>query len=299
MQHKHESKTPKSGTEAATVACAAKGCSFTVSLRARDGRCAQITSANLTHTCGGNEHRKRELSSTLLREMVPGLAALRGQGKPGDGKQVSPERCSSRSSHSTQTAGYFKRSTGKDIKRSQGVTLARSDLPKPLDHFLHFQRLTALVAYLKGRDPGGFYECQFVDDSGIKRFASLTIICSWWIQSGPHLRDVLNIDGTGLETFIGGTLIAALTLSANDNITPLGLLFTSSESVENVLPFMEHLRRLYPRQQFLVSDSGRAFETSADRAGFICHGGCSWHVRDKNARLKVGNCSGASVPIPS
>jgi hypothetical protein len=37
-------------------------------------------------------------------------------------------------------------------------------MPKPLDHFLHFQQVHALVAYLKGRDPDGFYECQFVDD---------------------------------------------------------------------------------------------------------------------------------------
>ncbi len=123
----------------------------------------------------------------------------------------------------------------------------------------------------------------------------MTIICGSWIHSGPHLRDVVNIDGTGLETFIGGTLIVAVTNSANDNIVPLGLLFTNSESVDNALPFMVLVHRLYPHQQFLVTDSGRAFEAAAGRAGFTCHGSCSWHVRDKNACTKVQrHCRGTS-----
>ena len=88
LQQKHGSKTPKSGKVAATVVCAASGCPFTVSLRARAGGSAEITNINLQHTCGGNEHRKRELSVKLLREIVPGLDALRGQGHHGDGRQV-------------------------------------------------------------------------------------------------------------------------------------------------------------------------------------------------------------------
>lgn len=193
--------------------------------------------------------------------------------------------------HCRQVQEFVKRVSGKDINRSHGVALARTDIPKPLDHYLHFQQVPALVEYLKGRDPNGLYEWQSETVGGIIRFRSLTIVCSWWIASGPHLREVLNVDGTGLETFIGGTLIAAMTLSANDNIVPLGLLFTSSETVDNVTPFLQHLRRLYPHQRFLVSDSGRAFEAAADRAGFACHGGCSWHVRDKNARSKVCYCA--------
>ncbi len=71
-----------------TVVCAAAGCSFSVSLRARDDDVAEITTSSLVHSCAGNEHRKHELPFTLLREIVPGLDALCGQGKRGDGKQV-------------------------------------------------------------------------------------------------------------------------------------------------------------------------------------------------------------------
>lgn len=193
-------------------------------------------------------------------------------------------------SYIAQVQAFVQRVFNKDINRNHAVAFARSDIPKLVDHFLHFQQVPALVEYLKGHDPNGLYEWDSENAGGVVRFRSLIIVCSWWIASGPHLREVLNIDGTGLETIIGGTLTAALTLSANDNIMPLGLLFTSCETADNVTPFMQHLRRLYPRQRFLVSDSGRAFEAAADRVGFECHGGCSWHVRDKNARTKVWHC---------
>lgn len=121
----------------------------------------------------------------------------------------------------------------------------------------------------------------------MQRFRSLTAICSWWISSGQSLRPVLGVDGSGLESRIGGTLIACVALSAANNIVPLGLLFTSAESSDTVMPFMGQLRRLYPAQQFVISDSGRAFEAGADAAQYLCHGGCSWHVRQKNARSEV------------
>jgi hypothetical protein len=182
---------------------------------------------------------------------------------------------------------FVQQSTGKTISAHVGRALARSGVPSLADHFYSVQELPALVLHLKACDPAGFFDLQSLEVDGVRRFHSLTIVFSWWIASGQHLRDVLSIDGTALHTTIGGTLIAAVSLTGNNNITPLGLLFTSMESADMVAPFMHHLRRLYPVQQFIISDSGRAFEAAADAAGFFCHGGCSWHVRDKNTRTKV------------
>jgi hypothetical protein len=122
------------------------------------------------------------------------------------------------------------------------------------------------------------------------RFQSLTIVCSWWIKSGPHLRPVLTIDGAATHPILGGTLIIAVTLTAANNIMPLGLLFTSTESSATVGPFLAIMRRLFPHQHFVISDSGTAFESAVAASNFECHGGCSFHVHLKNARAQV-KCS--------
>ncbi len=57
-------------------------------------------------------------------------------------------------------------------------------------------------------------------------------------------------------------------LSGNTNIVPLGLLLTSVEAGEAVTPFMVLLNRLY--QEFIISDSGKAFEAGANTAGYKC-----------------------------
>lgn len=191
-----------------------------------------------------------------------------------------------------QAAELVERRTNKSVTKQLGRALARSGLPTLLDHFVGFQVVPELVAHLKNIDPNGVYEWTFDVDGGVKRFRSLTVICSWWIACGQHLRHVLSMDGSGLRSIIGGTLISSVALTANNNVVPLGLLITSTESGETVTPFLQHLRRVYPTQKFIISDSGRAFEAGADNANFVCHGGCSWHVRVKNARAQVwsGRC---------
>ncbi len=185
---------------------------------------------------------------------------------------------------------FIQKALVRPINRQLAVTLARKDEPTLLDHFVGFQQAPALVAYLKKIDPAGHYECIFDADGDVQRFRSLTIICSWWLSTGLGLRPVLSIDGAGLESRIGGTLIACVSLSGNNNIVPLGLLLTSVEAGETVTPFMVLLKRLYPVQEFVISDSGKAFEAGANAAGYKCHGGCSWHVLKKNAAKMVTRC---------
>ncbi len=94
---------------------------------------------------------------------------------------------------------------------------------------------------------------------------------------------MLSIDGAGLESRIGGTIIACVLLSGNNHIVPFGLSLTSVEAGETVTLFMVLLKRLYPVQEFVLSDSGKAFEAGANTASYKCHGGRSWHMLKKNA----------------
>ncbi len=80
--------TPKSNLEVVTMHCADEDCSFRINMRSRKGGVAEVTGLCLKHTCGGNAQRQREPTAKVLRQTVPGLENMLGQGHRGDGKQV-------------------------------------------------------------------------------------------------------------------------------------------------------------------------------------------------------------------
>lgn len=139
------------------------------------------------------------------------------------------------------------------------------------------------------RDPRGCYELTYLgpDVNGIQRFESFFFAPSWWTATGDHFTPVLTVDGTGVETVIGGCLLTSVTKSANNNLFPFACMYCSSETGPLVKQFGDHLRRLLPKQVDAISDSGTGLVKGMDDAGFRYNGGCYYHIVHKNAQLKV------------
>ncbi len=116
--------------------------------------------------------------------------------------------------------------------RQLACSLAKAGLPTLCDMFLSIQKAPALVTHLRARDSAGFYGCKLASPAaaGIVRFESLTIVHSSWKQSAQQAS--ASRLHHGRLSIVGGTLVAAVTVTADNNIAPLGLLFTAMESYD-------------------------------------------------------------------
>jgi hypothetical protein len=212
----------------------------------------------------------------LLVKMVPGLHALKGQGKKGDGKQMQD---------------FLQTSTAMKVIRQYASSVARRDRARPIDFFLQMQQLPALMEKLCGVDPEGTYEVHFYpqeeDGDGFKRFRYLLVSPSYSIAGAQHLRPIVTIDGAAKEDFIGGTILAAVSLDASDHISLIALMYCESENAEYARILGQFLRANVPHQEDAITDSGKGLVSGLAEADFRYNGGCEWHILHKNTPLKV------------
>ncbi len=74
----------------------------------------------------------------------------------------------------------------------------------------------------------------------------------------PLLRKQCSVDGAGVRTIIEGTLLAAVTLSANDELILLAIQYCASENGEESKLFMTYLHQDFPGLRLVYQDAGSA-----------------------------------------
>jgi len=183
-----------------------------------------------------------------------------------------------------QVIRFVQKASGIEMLRGQAARFARRFIPKPIDFFTQIQKLDAFVAHMRCRDPGGVYNVVWDDQH---RFVSLDVIPSWWIASGEYLRPLSTVDGTAVETLLGGTLLTNVTLSANNNLMPLALRVCASEQGESVKVLGDLMQENYPTQTDVVTDAGPGLLAGMRDAGFPRQLGCTFHISYKNAVKQV------------
>jgi hypothetical protein len=283
MQSQHATRTFKSNASGTTIICSTEGCAFRVCGVAKDDGSAVITQCNPEHSCAGQDGRIRHLSRALLAPIIPGLAALHGQGKRGDGKQFQA----------------FLDESGLPVSRAYAASVARRNLPKPLDFFVQLQQLPALVERLRVLDPEGTYEVHFhpQGEGEFRRFHYLLISTSYWIAGAQHVRPITTVDGAGKTDFIGGTLLNAVKLDASGHIVPIAFMYCASENAVFVEILGKFVRHKVPNQRDAISDAGVALISGLEAAGFLYNGGCKWHIVYKNVVMQVVSYSISTHPF--
>lgn len=191
-----------------------------------------------------------------------------------------------------QMKEYIKENVGGiEITRQYARSLSRFGFAQAIDYFIQIQQLSAFRDALQKLDPTGCYEVTYLDPegNGIQRFASFFFAPSWWTTTGEYFTPILTVDGTGVETVIGGCLLTAVTKTANNNLFPFACMYCPSETGPLVHQFGDHLRRLLPKQEDAISDSGTGLIKGLADACFRYNGGCFYHIVHKNAQVKVSS----------
>lgn len=178
---------------------------------------------------------------------------------------------------------------GIEITSQYARSLSRYGFAKAIDYFLQIQQLGPFQQMLKKLDPTGCYEVTYLDPeaTGIQRFHSFFFSPSWWTATAEHFTPILTVDGTAVETVVGGCLLTAVSKTSNNNLFPFAVMYCPSETGPLVQQFGAHLRQLLPKQEDALSDSGTGLINGLEMAQFRYNGGCFYHIVYKNAQAKV------------
>ncbi len=232
-------------TDKMSARCVDKHCTFRVNAKvvdsnAMDGKW-RITFVELNHTCDGTAKRQRMYTLDAVLEIQAQVAPFVPNGNKTDVVQFKK----------------LMRSLGHEV----GDTVARKAVEvllgrNRLSFFREFALLREYAAAVNAGDPAGRFIVESTGVDGNNRFVSAYMALGYSKSIWPSLRHVCSVDGAGVRTIIEGTLLAAVTLSANDELVMLAGQYCASEDSSGCCSFMQRLAEDFPG--ITLSDAGTA-----------------------------------------
>jgi len=205
-----------------SIGCADAACSFRINCtQVGKGPTVKFTLVTPGHDCDGTARRKRGYSTSTIVALAPTtVTQFHAQGNSHD------------------TFALLKTVNGASDGLHIGKTVARKLLvhvagSQRLDAFTQFAHVPSFVDALKQFDPAGRYLLQTTAVPNDNRYVYLYCATGWSLNVWQYLRDTYTYDGAKVKTIIEGCLMAVVTLSANNNLVLLSLLYCDSENFPN------------------------------------------------------------------
>jgi hypothetical protein len=236
-----------------SVRCKENRCTFRVNARAVDKKALDgswsFTLVELDHTCDGTAKRRRSYHATAIQEIQADLAPFVPTGTKSDVPQLQK----------------LMRKLGFDV----GDTVARKAVEGLLgrDRLSFFRQFALLPDYaeaVNAGDPAGRFIVEMTSVEGDNRFISAYMALGYSKSIWAHLRHNCSVDGAGVRTIIEGTLLAAVTLSANDELILLAIQYCGSEDKDGCVVFSRRLEEDFPGITLIFQDAGASLISACE-----------------------------------
>lgn len=248
--------------------CLGCSCSFSYTLD-KVTELVKFTKVNLAHTCSGSAKRRRGYPTDVIELVAPQSIK----------DFVPPSKGSSAVKQLTKTAKKAGMIIGPTVAAKLLTKIKGTD---KMSAFREFEELPEYVAALKREDPTGEYVISSTDVPGDNRFESLMVVPGASIAQASTLRHNATIDGARVKTILGGCLLTAIALTANNGLVLLAFCYCFSETADAVTDFMAYVQRHY-NMPLIFSDRGKAIAAALDEIAGLISRMCTQHIR-KNVR---------------
>ncbi len=241
-----------------SICCKDRRCIFRVNVRPVDKDSLigawKFTHVVLEHTCDGTARRIRSYSTRVVQEIQQEAIPFVPVGSR------------------TDVAQFQKLAETKGL--TIGATVARKIVENltGLDRmslFRQFEQLPAYAAAVNAGDPAGRFLVESTGAPGDNRFVRAYMALGYSKAIWPLLRHSCSIDGAGVRTIIEGTFLAAVTLSADDELVLLAIQYCASEDNTGCTAFTQRLAEDFPGIELIFQDAGGALIAGCEAIGVM------------------------------